>query len=416
MRRSFAACTVAVLIGLVTGYARPEAARNRATGPGPTFHAQIGQRLSTSEDSLRLFVVVSVVYDNLIFLRADTGFAASVELVTSVFKEDDGLAAERIENIRVETVTFAETNSRAKSAVHSEEFLVPPGKYNVRITMTNESEPKRKSRWEGKITLARSNPALRVSDIYWLQEDTTLAATGAPRVVENFYSNEDSSHARVQLYSNGSEAIHIHWYLVREEGDTVQSFESNMTPTGDVQVADFGIALKDLTPDTYILHFLATGNGRHEERTRTFGLRLPGIPPTIKNLEEAIRQLKYIATSAEYKRLRQAPPRERQQAFRDFWKKRDPTPNTEQNELMDEYYLRVQYANENFSANRDGWETDRGRIYIVYGPPTDIERHPFEADSRPYEVWYYTQLARRFVFVDYTGFGDYTLVGPDTGY
>jgi hypothetical protein len=80
---------------------------------------------------------------------------------------------------------------------------------------------------------------------------------------------------------------------------------------------------------------------------------------------------------------------------------------------MDEYYLRVEYANENFSTNRDGWETDRGRIYVLYGEPTDIERHPFEINSKPYEVWYYDHLNRRFVFVDYTGFGDYELTWPE---
>jgi hypothetical protein len=83
---------------------------------------------------------------------------------------------------------------------------------------------------------------------------------------------------------------------------------------------------------------------------------------------------------------------------------------------MESYYGRVQYANEHFRTNHEGWDTDRGHIYILYGEPTDIERHPFEAGSYPYEVWYYSQLAKRFMFVDYTGFGDYSLVTPEWGY
>jgi GWxTD domain-containing protein len=179
---------------------------------------------------------------------------------------------------------------------------------------------------------------------------------------------------------------------------------------------DFVLRIRYLLPQTYTIRVTAEGNGRREERTRTFGVRIPGVPPSITNLDDAVRQVKYIATSAENKQLRNASPREKPEVFREFWKRRDPTPKTEQNELMDEYYLRVQFSNENFTTNREGWETDRGRIYIVYGPPTDIERHPFEANSRPYEIWYYSPIARRFVFVDYTGFGDYTLAGPEWGY
>lgn len=415
MWKLFVACTLAAL----TAFAQDDSKKkeeSRAEGRGPQFRAQIGQRLSTHEDSLRLFVAVSVPYDNLIFLRADTGFVAIFELVTTVYRDGDGLVTERIGNVRVSSLTYAETNSRTQNAIHADEFLVAPGNYTIKVTMTNESEPKRKSKWEGKISLVASDPALRVSDIFWLQEDTALASLGMPRIVEYFYSSEDSAHARVQLFSNGTQPIRLFWLVVSEKGDTLQSDRREVKPADDVHTSDYAVRVEDLIPQSYDLRLIAEGNGKREERSRRFGVRIPGVPPSITNLEQAIRQLKYIATSEENKRLRQAIPRERQQAFRDFWKQRDPTPKTEQNELMDEYYLRVQFANENFATNREGWETDRGRIYIIYGPPTDIERHPFEPDRRPYEIWYYSHIARRFVFVDYTGFGDYTLAGPEWGY
>jgi len=88
----------------------------------------------------------------------------------------------------------------------------------------------------------------------------------------------------------------------------------------------------------------------------------------------------------------------------------DPNQETQKNELMDEYFLRVNYANENFSTlSVDGWLTDRGRIFIKFGQPDDIERHPFEIDSVPYEVWRYYSVRKIFVFIDRTGFGDYYL-------
>ena len=395
---------------------RPETNELRSAGNGPDFRAQFGQRLSTDEDSLRLMVIVSIPYDNLVFLRTDSGFSASFELVSTLLREKGGLVGERIRDVRVEALTYAETNSRTQNAVHSEEFLVSPGDYKVRVTLTDATETSRKSRWEDTISLATSDPALRLSDIYWIQEDTSVTAFGAPRLVESFYSTENSAHACVQLFTSGPDSIRLTWSVTEENGDTSGTDVRWVAPLKEVQTINYVLRISELPGQAYTLNMVAEGNDRREERSRKFAVRLPGVPSSITNLTDAIRQLKYIATSDEYKRLRQAEPRDRERLFRDFWKQRDPSPNSEQNELMDEYYHRVQYATENFGTNREGWETDRGRIYVTYGPPSDIERHPFEASSRPYEIWYYNDLAKRFVFVDYTGFGDYTLASPEWGY
>jgi hypothetical protein len=90
----------------------------------------------------------------------------------------------------------------------------------------------------------------------------------------------------------------------------------------------------------------------------------------------------------------------------------DPTPETEINELMEEYYRRVDFANQNYSGFQEGWKSDRGMVYILLGAPSEVERHPFESDSRPYEIWTYESINRYFVFVDRTGLGDYRLEGP----
>jgi hypothetical protein len=79
---------------------------------------------------------------------------------------------------------------------------------------------------------------------------------------------------------------------------------------------------------------------------------------------------------------------------------------------MEEYYRRIEFANTNFTSYIEGWRTDRGMVYITLGPPNDIERHPFESESKPYEIWSYYRYNREFVFVDYSGFGDYRLIAP----
>lgn len=136
-------------------------------------------------------------------------------------------------------------------------------------------------------------------------------------------------------------------------------------------------------------------------------------PRSVQDLDVAIEQLRYIAKDDELSILRDAStPEEKQTRFLEFWKKRDPNPNTPRNEKMEEFYARVEYANKHFSHYITGWKTDMGMIYIIFGAPNSVDRHPFEVDSKPYEVWSYYDLNYSFVFVDQTGFGDYRLESP----
>jgi GWxTD domain-containing protein len=97
----------------------------------------------------------------------------------------------------------------------------------------------------------------------------------------------------------------------------------------------------------------------------------------------------------------------------DFWNKRDENPVTPENETKREYMKRVEYANTYYKTGfRDGWKTDRGRVFIVYGAPDEVERHANEIDVKPYEIWFYNSIQGgvQFVFGDRTGFSDYTLL------
>ena len=95
----------------------------------------------------------------------------------------------------------------------------------------------------------------------------------------------------------------------------------------------------------------------------------------------------YIITDEEKKAFKQlSTDDEREQFIEQFWLRRDPTPDTEENEFKEEHYRRIAYANEHYASGIPGWKTDRGRIYIVYGPPDEIESHPSGGTyERPYE-------------------------------
>src|SRR5581483_7296341 len=87
---------------------------------------------------------------------------------------------------------------------------------------------------------------------------------------------------------------------------------------------------------------------------------------------------------------------ERDKFIEQFWLRRDPTPDTPPNEFKDEHYRRIAYANGHFrtASGKPGWQTDRGHMYIVYGPPDQIDSHPSGTSNNPHpiEVWMYRHL------------------------
>jgi GWxTD domain-containing protein len=107
---------------------------------------------------------------------------------------------------------------------------------------------------------------------------------------------------------------------------------------------------------------------------------------------------------------------ERDMFIQQFWERRNPTPGSKRNDFKEEFYRRVKFADTRFGAGYPGWKSDRGHMYILYGPPDEIEAHPA---STPYhfEIWQYQHLGKLgdnvvFVFVDMTRKGDYRIASP----
>lgn len=132
------------------------------------------------------------------------------------------------------------------------------------------------------------------------------------------------------------------------------------------------------------------------------------MPTSLLSLDVSIDMLRFIVDDKTLDRISRGSQSEREKKFREFWKQRDPTPKTAFNELMAEYYRRIDYAYENFSS-RDlpGYESDQGKIYIKFGPPQNVERK-FPADGATTEIWKYPN--RQFIFKATSGFGDFKLV------
>lgn len=125
----------------------------------------------------------------------------------------------------------------------------------------------------------------------------------------------------------------------------------------------------------------------------------------------------FIMKKEEKEIFKHLPDKESREEFiKEFWAKRDPDPDTEENEFKQEFFKRVEYANQRFKEGIPGWKTDRGRIYIIFGLPDKIERNPFILDSniKGLLLWIYYRYDFAIEFVDKRGNGTYTF-DPYTG-
>ena len=146
------------------------------------------------------------------------------------------------------------------------------------------------------------------------------------------------------------------------------------------------------------------------------------MSPWQKWLNEEVPYIISDQERAAFKRL--ATDEEREQFVAQFWERRNPNPGSAVNEFKKEYYRRIDLANEHYGSNLPGWKTDRGRVYIVYGPPDEIDSHPsggtYERPASegggtvmayPFEDWRYAHFqglgSLTIEFVDLASSGEY---------
>jgi len=171
-------------------------------------------------------------------------------------------------------------------------------------------------------------------------------------------------------------------------------------------VAVIPFPVETLRPGRYLLNIAASGR---PDRKAVFEVVWPEMPRSLKSPDYALESLRFITTRDELDFLEGGDAGERREHLERFWASRDRTPETAYNEVMTEYYTRVDFAGGAFGTLRepDGTRTDRGRIYILYGNPTKTER---KLDPAGFiEIWSYKEAGKQFVFIDESRKGDYVL-------
>jgi GWxTD domain-containing protein len=329
-------------------------------------------------------------------------------------------------------------------------FAARPGTYTVEVTV-HDSASGRATREQALLTTFAAKPV--ASDLL-LATAMRAAAAGADTALAAGELVKGSAiiQAAVRPLLTPQQAqlgYYLEWYGGRlgapaeTAAVSVRILKTDGTPivTTPAQQVPFGqgggvtramIDLAGLPPGEYGLEVRVQGKDTAVARQAPF--RMGGLesvalveppPPadvfegkTEAQLDTLYAPLIYLMTSDETGIYSSLTVEGKRSFLRRFWTKRDPTPGTAPNELLAAFYARINDANRRYreggAAEIPGWRTDRGRIFIKYGPPQELMQRPQAGNTLPYEVWKYSSgRLLKYVFMDLTQFGNYALIWTD---
>jgi len=286
---------------------------------------------------------------------------------------------------------------------------VNPGKYKLLIIFTDDNS-ERRGNSEIKLEVKDFQAGdLNLSGLrFQKQQDTNVI----PWPKRQYGDGSGDINFYYRIYSAGPESITASYSLIRF-GSVIPAWsqKENLAPESDLGVTK-AIRTDSLLTGSYVLTLKVEQVGRFATAGESLFIRNSKMI-TARDYREQIDQLEYISRGRELDSLRQADPATRETLLLMFWHIRDPDTTNTSNEYRDEYYERINYANEHFgSMFKPGWKSDMGMVFILFGLADEIERHPFDMEYQAYEIWHYYSDGRRYVFMDRKGIGDYELIFP----
>lgn len=394
-------------------------------------------------------IYVSFFQGNLQYQPDEEGkFVASFINKIELSQNDEVVATRehRYQNTTEDTAKLTQYNQ----FVDIFNLQLPYGTYKTKIEMKDVNSMRR-GEYLMELTTIKPADTLQFSDIELcseLRRDTAnsmfsknqLRVVPHPRRVFDLLNPMLYFYVEVNNLSHDDDASHFYEFdyaVVNGQGDTIRHVPADkkeiMAPN---MVEAGGFNVMALSRNIYFLQTKATDltTGQTTTARRKFFVNKPIPKDTTKStgplpeiasiyhsfspeqLKKEFEMAKYLANKKEEKIFENLENPEAMKKFlTSFWRKQDKKQNYERGgrSARNHFMQLIQYANQNFDTmNLEGWETDRGRVLLLYGRPDDIERHPSSMDQLPYEIWNYYQLegGSFFVFADRQGFGDYELI------
>jgi GWxTD domain-containing protein len=298
------------------------------------------------------------------------------------------------------------------------DFLIP-GKYNISINITNNSNSI-SGNLNAKIEVKEMNNSyLHTSDIQFVfntddQNENTIFTKSGMNVYPNVWRRYGVLNPKLIFYyevygidTTYKEPLFVDYSIVTQENQVMKNIKDiEIKRTANRRSVIHAMNIENLPSANYNLVITITDpileiKTSVQRKFEIFQLDRLAAQSHIsaEDIYMFDQLFSYLADSKEFQIYKKLNDSEKEIFIVQFWKSKDPTPSTPENEYLTTILERFNYSNQNFGwGNQPGWESDRGRVLIQYGMPYEIESHDSEPSTVPYEVWTY-QLDKNYIFV-----------------
>ena len=402
-------------------------------------------------DSLSNYVEFYYSFNQTCLQFVDTDTSDYVEGILHIEISDSASGENIIDRHWIISNEIADTAVLDRNLIGVLGFVIDKGAYKVNVTGSDANNPANKKTITEFLNV---NPFFKLNTAL---SDIQLASNivpGSDNTSSIFYKNtyevtplptsvcgekQPVLFYYSELYNlqfNPSQAdLRLDELVINSRGQLVSSKSKRINKSVDSRVEVGMVMVHKLPTDTYtlLINLIDSVANYGVSSSKRFFVYNPSIVPvdtfqatvspvlstmfgsmSEEEIDDLFTKSKYIASVPEQDKYKAISTVEAKREFiYTFWKARDENPSDERNQHYLNYVKRLEDCNARFSAlGKEGWKTDRGRVYLVYGEPSEIERFPNQIETKPYEIWRYESIEGGviFIFGDITGFSDYQLL------
>jgi GWxTD domain-containing protein len=416
-----------VAIGMLGAVVAPGALLAQAPVASPFMIDVISSRAPELLERPRCDVYAAVPYSLLNFVELDTGNVAEYTLSTII---RDSTGRKLVDSLYRRTIIedeVAVTRGSTGAADNSvRRYRLPSGTYRMELVLRDVFGKRDFSMSQKIVVPVFPEQEASMSSVMLVREVEQRGSRYAitPFIGDVIWSKDMQLFAFVDCYvPRGIPRVGLQWSITAPDNREVASgLGEPVDVSGSSTQAFVPLSLPQrMLPGTFQLRLrLHTSDASGSidttstlaERSRTIIIPRSSSGAVLNDLAKAIRQLIYVADQADIDMINAGTTdAEKIVQFDDFWKRLDPTPSTVRNEAFEAFYDRIEQANQRFKSYTEGWLTDMGRVFVIYGEPLQVDRFSTQSGMSVAIRWTYPNNLM-FTFEDASGFGDFRLRTP----
>ncbi|MGH8003561.1 MAG: GWxTD domain-containing protein [Limisphaerales bacterium] len=443
------AASVIVLFASANLFGQNPLSKDSRVGIAP-FEVDFASFADTAKGKSRLEVYYKLRNVGFSFVKKGSVYQAAYEVEVSLEGEYDREVASKRSSEEFTVATYDQTQSLESYRLNAAHFSVRPGGYKIKIHLTDNNSREISSANRKAVVPDFRQGALAMSDLLLIGAFADTAnlplfkkegRTAIPSVSRAFGDPDSLLQFYFEVYPRTPDrkTCRVAYEITqRQHGAWLKDTATLALVAAKTAVIE-RLPIRKFPPGDYRLKvILREGKKELAKREAEFRMNWNWEAALAFNFKDVVGLLRYFARETDVQPLEKAPPDKRPEAWEKFWKDRDPTQATRENEAKDEFERRVRFADAYFGyMGLPGWKSDMGKIYIRYGEPDQVDEdpsgmrntNPFADEEDRYttnvtrirqtghasQTWYYFSFRRAFSFEDVTGNGSWVLRPPFDG-